>query len=448
MDQDPQQRELRDGLVLRWARPEDVERQVALTALAFRQGPDGPPNPEPAPWARDLAGGAHPLSSADRLAIVEDPANGLVVACVWLIPMTWSFGGIEISVGRPEHVATHPDYRRRGLIGELFTAIHARSTRDGDIAQAITGIPWFYRQFGYEYALELGGGTRIDVGQLPPTSSGQATGIAFREARSDELEYARRAWQESHRGDLVRNAYPARYWRWLHHGIDEGTGMGWRTLVMADADDRPCGALSLCSRRWGRTVEVHGLTVDEPWSLYAATRPALRAIQEVAATMPAMPFANTPAFGSIAFRVGSGHPIHTLLRTQYGGRPEQESAWLLRVPDLPRFLEAVAPVIEQRFAGSPMRTYSGSLFLDFYRTGMTIAFERGRLAGFGEGRPESELPAASAGFPPGVFLQLLFGRRTLAELRHILPDVWATPEAEVLLDILFPRRPSHVVPVA
>jgi hypothetical protein len=70
------------------------------------------------------------------------------------------------------------------------------------------------------------------------------------------------------------------------------------------------------------------------------------------------------------------------------------------------------------------------------------------LAGFGEGRPESELPAASAGFPPGVFLQLLFGRRTLAELRHILPDVWATPEAEVLLDILFPRRPSHVVPVA
>ena len=49
-----------------------------------------------------------------------------------------------------------------------------------------------------------------------------------------------------------------------------------------------------------------------------------------------------------------------------------------------------------------------------------------------------------AGCPPLVFLQLLFGYRSLAELRAIFPDVYAEPEAALLIDILFPKQPSSV----
>ena len=54
---------------------------------------------------------------------------------------------------------------------------------------------------------------------------------------------------------------------------------------------------------------------------------------------------------------------------------------------------------------------------------------------------------ASAGFPPLVFLQLLFGYHSLDELRAFLPDAWASPEAVLLLAVLFPKQASVVQPL-
>ncbi len=41
--------------------------------------------------------------------------------------------------------------------------------------------------------------------------------------------------------------------------------------------------------------------------------------------------------------------------------------------------------------------------------------------------------------------QMLFGYRSLDDLRYAFPDVWASSEAEVLLNVLFPARPSWVM---
>jgi hypothetical protein len=116
------------------------------------------------------------------------------------------------------------------------------------------------------------------------------------------------------------------------------------------------------------------------------------------------------------------------------------------VADLPHFIRHIAPVLERRLEESAMSGYTGELTLDFYRSGLRLAFEHGRLTAaedwrkplFGEGK---------AGFPPLVFLSLLFGHRSLDELRHVYPDVWAEQDAEPLLLALFPARPSRLIPL-
>ncbi len=70
---------------------------------------------------------------------------------------TWEYDGITFPVGRPEAVATKVAYRNRGLIRAIFGLLHARCDERGDLAVGITGIYYYYRQFGYEYALDLGG---------------------------------------------------------------------------------------------------------------------------------------------------------------------------------------------------------------------------------------------------------------------------------------------------
>src|SRR5690606_27574400 len=120
-------RRLGGGLVLRWSEASDTERLVELYSYVFRNKPDAPLNERLSAWVRDLMSGRHPLITPGDFALVEDTDRGMIVAATCLLSQTWEYGGIPFPVGRPEIVASHPDYRNRGLIRAVFELIHARS---------------------------------------------------------------------------------------------------------------------------------------------------------------------------------------------------------------------------------------------------------------------------------------------------------------------------------
>ena len=103
--------------------------------------------------------------------------------------------------------------------------------------------------------------------------------------------------------------------------------------------------------------------------------------------------------------------------------------------------------LEARLAGSVAAGHSGELRLDFYRGGLRLVFADGRLVTAEAWRAPIWEAKATGGFPPLVFLQLLFGHRSLAELRHAFPDVWADDEGRPLLEALFPPQRSWVMPL-
>ena len=113
---------------------------------------------------RDLMRGDMPNFAVEDWTVVEEGGSGEIVSALFLISQTWSYGGIEIPVGRIELVATHPDYRRRGLVRVQMEVVHEWSRQRGELMMGITGIPWYYRQFGYEMAAEHRGGTDGAVG--------------------------------------------------------------------------------------------------------------------------------------------------------------------------------------------------------------------------------------------------------------------------------------------
>lgn len=123
-------------------------------------------------------------------------------------------------------------------------------------------------------------------------------------------------------------------------------------------------------------------------------------------------------------------------------------AWYVRVPDLPGFIRHVAPVLEQRLGDSPLVGHTGSIRISFYRDGLLLDFQEGRLKTVEPWQPTAE-EGGDAAFPELTFLQLLFGYRSFEELRYAFADCWpANDRARVLLEVLFPRRPSDVWPVS
>jgi hypothetical protein len=93
--------------------------------------------------------------------------------------------------------------------------------------------------------------------------------------------------------------------------------------------------------------------------------------------------------------------------------------------------------------------HTGELILTFYESGLRLVFEAGRLVGIEEWKPVPDWQSGDAGFPKLTFLQLVFGYRTLTELKFAFADCWTKDDqAAVLLDILFPKKASRVWPIS
>ena len=93
-----------------------------------------------------------------------------------------------------------------------------------------------------------------------------------------------------------------------------------------------------------------------------------------------------------------------------------------------------------------MENHTGALRLNFYTSNLSLNFENGKLKEVAPYQAASYQEGDGL-FPGLTFLEMLFGRRSLEELRYAYPDCAANNGGGVLLDILFPRKPSHVVPL-
>jgi hypothetical protein len=447
-------RDLGGGLVLRWSTAADVEGLGQLYSYVFRPSADAPPNMVVVAWLRDLMSGRHPLIGPDDFALVEDTEHGAIIAATCLIAQEWAYEGIAFPVGRPELVATMPDYRNRGFIRAVFELIHARSAERGHLVQGITGLHYYYRLFGYEYALDLGGSRSVYLVAIPKLKQGEPEPYALRAATWEDLPQILALYDRERARGPVSTLVGEAYWRWVLDGQSNAAGesnpamlrLGWRTHMITNSAGKTLGYVLTSRWRWDDALGVGGLALEQGVALAPLLPSLLRLLQTHALALPAGTPNESPA-ARITFALWGSHPVYDVLGQHMTAALEQPYAWYVRVPDLPQFIRHIAPVLEHRLAESSMRSYTGELKIDFYRGGLRLAFENGRLTAAEDYRAQGWRPERQAGFPPLVFLQLLFGRRRLDELRHVLPDVWADNIALPLLEALFPAHPAWVLPL-
>jgi hypothetical protein len=122
----------------------------------------------------------------------------------------------------------------------------------------------------------------------------------------------------------------------------------------------------------------------------------------------------------ISFSFGPHHPLYDALDPELE-KMRQPYAWYVRVADLPGFIQHIKPVLEDRLAESVMAGHSSTLRLNFYHSQMTLEFDKGRLTTVGSYQPK-DLEDGDAFFPELTFLQLLFGYRSLRQLRDAHAD--------------------------
>jgi hypothetical protein len=437
-------RELGDGLVLRHSTPADADGLAEFNSIIHSDFGPETPDERIGFWVRDLLTRPHPTFDPADFTIVEDARTGKIVSSLNLISQTWSFAGIPFGVGRPEVVGTHPDYRKRGLVRLQFEEVHDWSRKRGQVVQAITGIPNYYRQFGYEMALDLGGGRVGFESQLPRLKEGEVETYRIRPALESDIPFLVQVNSHADQRSLVSCQYDEKKWRYelLDKSLKNVTRSEIR--IIESNSDEPVGYLTHPWFNWDNGLVMTSFELKTGISWMAITPAVARYLWK---TSQEYAVKSGKPVSSYGFWLGLSHPSYEVFSEKLP-RIRDPYAFFLRVPDLAGFLRLVAPVLENRLKGSDLIVgHTGKLCLNFYRNGLELNFENGRLIGI-----ENFIPSSSqegdAAFPDLTFLQILFGYRSFDELQLSFADCWdRSEEARVLLNVLFPKQSSLVLPL-
>jgi hypothetical protein len=428
------------GLILRRSSARDAEALAEFCGVIHGEDPKEP-DERIAAWTYDLLARPHPTFHNDDFTVVEEISTGRIVSTLNLISQKWTYDGIEFGVGRPELVGSLPEFRNRGLIRLQFEEIHKWSAQRGELVQAITGIPYFYRKFGYEMAIELEPartGFEMNVPKLP---DGESEPFRFRAATEEDIPFIMETDAWAAKRYLVYTVRDEAIWRYELNGRSEKNVSRWVwEIIERVKDGEQVGFFAHPWFGWKTTASALMYELKRGASWLELTPSVARHLWELAKIFSKQ---DGKPRSSFTFFLGAQHPVYEVMRDNLP-RIRKPYAWYLRVADLGGFIQRVTPALERRLANSLMPTFSGEVKLSFYSHGLLLTFERGRLT-----KLENWMPAGrddgDIAFPELTFLQLLFGYRDLDELSYSYPDCWwETDQTRLLIATLFPKQPSTI----
>ncbi|MDE0301095.1 MAG: GNAT family N-acetyltransferase [Candidatus Poribacteria bacterium] len=425
--------ELGNNLVLRFATRKDTDELVDFNTRIHEESAAG--------FAvRDLMTGKHPTTQAADFTVVEDTNAREIVSSMCLISQSWSYGGIPFKLGRPEFVATDPDYRKRGLVRKQFEVIHAVSAQKGELMQGITGIPWFYRQFGYEMALDLEANRILDDVNIPSRTRGRAESCRLRARSPVDNAFIQELYQIAIERQVFACPRSALMWEYELEGRSEGSGARFEWEIIEDLAGTRLGYVTYLPMLWQISDNpcfwVTQLELKPGIGYLYLMQSLLRSLWAKAKKSSVADNGKSKNAKGIAFTLGRDHQAYTAM-PNYVLRNEDSYAWHIRIPDTIAFLRHIHPALEKHLVGTVAEAYTGELRLNFYQGGLRMKFEAGHLSEISRWCPGS-FEDGDVQLPGMTFWQVLCGRFRTNELTSQFADCSATSDAAVLLDCLFP----------
>jgi hypothetical protein len=321
-------KDLGAGLILRRSTPEDADTLAEFNAMIHSD--DGPDKPDErlAVWTRDLLTRPHPTFHPDDFTVIEETATGRIISSMNLISQTWSYEGIPFGVGRSELVGTLPEFRKRGLIRAQYDEIHKWSAERGEMVQAITGIPYFYRQFGYEMAMNLGGRRIGYEPQVPQLKEGESEPYSIRPATSDDLPFIADLYESSQVRYAVSCLRTPVIWQYELDGPSQNSLARRKMLVIEDDNGERIGYLFHNFETYGGGLWALAYELIPGVSWLAVTPSVVRYLWKTGDILAKEQEKQRTSFG---FHLGAEHPVYEALGKQLPAE-RRPYAWYLRVP--------------------------------------------------------------------------------------------------------------------
>jgi len=221
----------------------------------------------------------NPFNSLKDFVYIEE--DGKILSMVGLLRSKQRFGNNEVEVGEIALVGTHPEHRKRGLCLKLMNYWEQYMKENNIPLCFLFGIPNFYQQFGFEYAVPVhfynyltidkemlkNAMGKYEVEELEPENEDYIIQIKrlYDEgskmnfcSRVRSLEYLKHGIEHSsfgaHRWYIVKEDNIVKGYMWLTNSEKEVTI---REAVILNEE----AALSLCELLYSLTKDKEGIKI-------------------------------------------------------------------------------------------------------------------------------------------------------------------------------------------
>ena len=412
-----------NGLVLETVTDERSARDFAVFNAAFNGLREG--------LTSDCLVHHFPDICRDQFFMLRDATTSEVVMSICLVPWSLSFESVHLKAVMVEMVLTHPQYRRKGLVRAMIHLLHDQIARQDFDIVLIWGIPFYYRQFGYTYCLDATSLTPIDIHALPAGNPDQSSRYHLKQASLDDIPDLMRCHDKMVRGYGLHSVRGPELWQfYLSHA-------GYPIQIVIEQDTSRVAGYCMAIRNGSDEVRI----IEDALDTDIVAENLMAHYQQIGVSRLVFDWPWHSRLARACMKAASA-PSAAHSKLEPGG-----NQWLIRIPDLARLMNRLAPVWQNRLLQSPHRDLTMDLKINLYQEAYTLQFRDGQLLSVDNiGFVDTSMGSSGGDLciPRDAFVRLLLGYRAIDELTDAWPDIWRTPAKRDLIKVLFPRFPSYV----
>ena len=370
---------------------------------------------------------------------IRDTAKNEIVCALNAIPGVWCYEDVPLKNLELGWVGTLKEQRRKGLFKSLYTHFD-KLLQEGEYdLSTIQGIPYYYRQFGYDFILPMSRTLWLTVDQIPQIdekTSPPFMKLNIREATSGDIDNLMKLYEEHNRQVQVHVARNQELWT-IQEKVKREYDKDFQTVVLENEEG---------VQGYLRFV----LILDTGVGMHGSGK-ALQVIESrirsFAGVRRVLQFLREKALEHSIYRLSvSGPTTNNLSRIvlDLGGNIRGGWKFQIRIPNMLQLLRKIQPVLEKRLVGTMFEGLTKELALNTFRNCYVLNFVNGRIESITDSGMQEVDENRPFRAPPNDLVRLVLGEYSIDELSYNNIDFIVNKGLKSLIRTLFPKRESCI----
>jgi len=364
----------------------------------------------------------HPRKNEILWFYIKDNKKNKLVSSICLTPLDWQIEDIALPICEMEFVGTLEEYRGKRFIKTLNDLYENVMEQNGYILSVIRGIPYYYRNLGYEYTSSLDDRIMISVSKIPQIDYKQ---ITIRKADLRDLSFIESKYKEFHQNFYIYNRFDLECFKFKYFN-EEFDSETRSTYVFEEAGELK-NYFSI-----GKSYDNQNYEIICPDLTKRQMNMLLRFIINLG---------NYSKEDIMILSISEASLLFSYIKS-LGGLPFSSYGWQVKIPNLKRFFQIIKKLIEERLEKTEFKGLKRTVAISNYQETFKLIFNNGKIEAI---EVKKEYPSAQntdLRIPGALLFKLLLGDRTIKEINYIIKDALVSNSSKSLIETMFPKKLS------